>query len=148
VALSTPCGSGSNANPRLILHGWPASASRKVMLPYPVAECRYVHRLNVCESTSRCPEKTVKKLLLICALISLTSYAAVADAQTNQQLTRAQVKQELIEMEQAGYDPGGNQLDYPANLQAARERVEAEHMTQANDQEQTASAAVEGQASN
>jgi hypothetical protein len=90
----------------------------------------------------------VKKLLLICALISLTSYAAVADAQTNQQLTRAQVKQELIEMEQAGYDPGGNQLDYPANLQAARERVEAEHMTQANDQEQTASAAVEGQASN
>jgi energy-converting hydrogenase Eha subunit F len=93
------------------------------------------------------PESTVKKLLIICALISLTSYTAVADAQATQPLTRAQVKQELVELEQAGYDPGGNPLDYPANLQVARERVEAEHMARANDQEQTASAAVKGQAS-
>jgi hypothetical protein len=94
------------------------------------------------------PESIVKKLLLICALISLTSYTAVADAQATQPLTPAQVKQELIEMEQAGYDPAGNQLDYPANLKVARERVEAQHMARANDQEQTASAAVKGQASN
>ena len=31
----TPCGSGSNANPRLIQHGRPATTSRKVILPKP-----------------------------------------------------------------------------------------------------------------
>jgi hypothetical protein len=33
VPLCTPCGSGSNANPRLIPHGGPAADSRKVILP-------------------------------------------------------------------------------------------------------------------
>ncbi len=35
MALSTPCGTGSNANPRLTPHVRPAYASRKVILPGP-----------------------------------------------------------------------------------------------------------------
>ncbi|WP_211254134.1 recombinase family protein [Paraburkholderia nodosa] len=44
VALSTPCGSGSDANPRLIPHAGPAHASRKVILPYPI--------VRICAATS------------------------------------------------------------------------------------------------
>lgn len=40
-------------------------------------------------------------------------------------VTRAQVKQQLVELEQAGYNPTGAQLNYPADLQAAQARVNA-----------------------
>jgi Domain of unknown function (DUF4148) len=83
----------------------------------------------------------MKTMLLSCALICAASYAAVANAQVVGQRTRAQVTQELTEMEQAGYDPGGNQLDYPANLEAARERLESERVARLSNDEQTASAA-------
>ncbi|MGQ7932534.1 DUF4148 domain-containing protein [Paraburkholderia sediminicola] len=51
-------------------------------------------------------------------------------AQTSQTpLTRAQVKRELVQLEQAGYDPRVNQLDYLASLEAAQRRVASAQAT-------------------
>ena len=58
--------------------------------------------------------------LLVAPVLSL--------AQTNdtRPLTRAEVKQHLIELEQAGYNPATeSDWKYPANLQAAENRVQA-----------------------
>jgi hypothetical protein len=52
---------------------------------------------------------------------------AVSFAQSNQPLTRAQVKAELVQIEAAGYNPAtANDYDYPANIQAAEARVAAQ----------------------
>ena len=43
-------------------------------------------------------------------------------------LTRAQVKAELIQLEQAGYSPAtGEDANYPADIQAAEAKVAAQH---------------------
>ncbi|WP_175921797.1 DUF4148 domain-containing protein [Burkholderia latens] len=48
-------------------------------------------------------------------------------AQSNAPLTRAQVREELIRLEAAGYDPSkGDDGEYPADIQAAQARVAAE----------------------
>jgi hypothetical protein len=53
-------------------------------------------------------------------------------AQTQQSgLTRAQVKQELIELEAAGYNPAtANPYDYPQNIQKAERIVWQKHQQQ------------------
>lgn len=48
-------------------------------------------------------------------------------AQSNAPLTRAQVREHLIEVEKAGYNPSSNSFDYPVNLQAAEARVAAQN---------------------
>ena len=48
-------------------------------------------------------------------------------AQSNAPLTRAQVREELMRLEAAGYDPSkGDDGEYPADIQAAMARVAAE----------------------
>ncbi|MGU2419692.1 DUF4148 domain-containing protein [Burkholderia cenocepacia] len=47
--------------------------------------------------------------------------------QSNGPLTRAQVRAELIQLEQAGYRPGLSDPTYPANIQAAEARVQAQN---------------------
>ncbi len=44
--------------------------------------------------------------------------------QTSDSLTRAAVKADLVQMEQAGYNPEGDRTSYPAQTQAAEQRVE------------------------
>ncbi|SIT51167.1 conserved exported hypothetical protein [Paraburkholderia piptadeniae] len=53
----------------------------------------------------------------------------VSFAQSNQPLTRAQVREELIELEKAGYNPAtaDDDVNYPADIQAAEARVAAQH---------------------
>ncbi|WJF92088.1 DUF4148 domain-containing protein [Paraburkholderia bonniea] len=66
---------------------------------------------------------------LISALALATTLAAVpmvSFAQNSQPLTRAEVRGELIQLEQAGYKPNEDRLDYPVNIQAAERRVSAE----------------------
>ena len=49
-------------------------------------------------------------------------------AQSNGPVTRAQVRAELFQLEQAGYDPSrGEDADYPADIQAAEARVAAQN---------------------
>jgi len=49
-------------------------------------------------------------------------------AQSNQPVTRAQVRAELVQLEKAGYNPAtANKYDYPAEIQAAEARVAAQN---------------------
>lgn len=54
----------------------------------------------------------------------------VSFAQSNQPLTRAQVREQLIVLEKAGWRPYmnmGNNPNYPAGIQAAEAHVAAQH---------------------
>ncbi|CAG9243793.1 DUF4148 domain-containing protein [Paraburkholderia caribensis] len=80
----------------------------------------------------------MKGLFLMAAITMVTAtHAADSVAQTLDR--RAQLKEELAQMEQAGYDPAGNQIDYPANVQAAREKIVSARLEKNQDSEQTAS---------
>lgn len=69
------------------------------------------------------------KSLIQAVVIAATLAAPVAVfAQSNQPLTRAQVREELIQIEKAGYNPASsNPYEYPANIQAAEARVAAQN---------------------
>ncbi|RKP43862.1 DUF4148 domain-containing protein [Trinickia fusca] len=62
-------------------------------------------------------------VLLSCALAA----PAVSFAEANQPVTRAQVGTELKQLEDAGYRPSGNDTVYPADIQAAQQRVQAQN---------------------
>lgn len=50
--------------------------------------------------------------------------ASFAQATNNGPATRAQVRQELIQLEQAGYNPAARDPMYPDDIQAAEQRVQ------------------------
>lgn len=65
------------------------------------------------------------------AAVALAFAAPVASfAQSNQPVTRAQVREEIVQLEKAGYNPGVvNDTTYPADIQAAEARVAARNGT-------------------
>ncbi|MGF6723996.1 FlaG/FlaF family flagellin (archaellin) [Paraburkholderia sp. GAS41] len=70
----------------------------------------------------------MKSLIKAVALAVVLAAPVVSFAQTNQPLTRAQVRSELIQLEKAGYNPAtADDYDYPANIQAAEARVAAQN---------------------
>ena len=70
--------------------------------------------------------KSLVKAVVIAAVLA----APVASfAQSTQPVTRAQVRAELVQLEKAGYQPGQSDPYYPANLQAAQARVDAQNGT-------------------
>ncbi|HEY3598340.1 MAG TPA: DUF4148 domain-containing protein [Paraburkholderia sp.] len=66
----------------------------------------------------------MKRTLLAALLVSVLTVPAVSFAA--QPLTRAQVRAELVELQQAGYR-GDTETSYPAAIQAAEERVAGNH---------------------
>ncbi|CAB3661939.1 DUF4148 domain-containing protein [Trinickia soli] len=54
------------------------------------------------------------------------SLASFAQTTNNGPVTRAQVRQELIQLEQAGYNPAQRDPMYPDDIQAAEQRVHQE----------------------
>jgi hypothetical protein len=63
---------------------------------------------------------------LICAVFAVAVLAAptLSFAQaTNAPVTRAEVKADLARVEQAGYRPASNDLNYPADIQTAEARI-------------------------
>jgi hypothetical protein len=70
----------------------------------------------------------MKSLIKAVAIAAILAAPVVSFAQqSNQPLTRAEVRQQLIELEQAGYNPArANDYDYPADIQAAEARVAAQ----------------------
>jgi hypothetical protein len=62
--------------------------------------------------------------LIVAAAIALP---ALSFAQSNQPLTRAEVRAELVQLEKAGYNPAGDETQYPRNIEAAEARVSARH---------------------
>jgi hypothetical protein len=70
------------------------------------------------------------KTLISAVVVAAALVAPVASfAQSNQPLTRADVRTQLVQLEKAGYNPIGDHVDYPANLQAAQARVDAQNGT-------------------
>ncbi|OAJ53105.1 hypothetical protein A6V36_12145 [Paraburkholderia ginsengiterrae] len=70
------------------------------------------------------------KTLISAVVVAAALVAPVASfAQSNQPVTRAQVRAELVQLEKAGYNPAGDNITYPAQLQAAQARVDAQEGT-------------------
>ncbi|WP_310630874.1 DUF4148 domain-containing protein [Paraburkholderia sp.] len=68
------------------------------------------------------------KLVQSLVVAALVAVPALSFAQSNVQnapITRAEVKAELVQLQQAGYNPASDNTQYPANLQAALARVSA-----------------------
>ncbi|SAK49681.1 membrane protein [Caballeronia temeraria] len=63
------------------------------------------------------------------AAVALAFAAPVASfAQSNQPLTRAEVREQIVQLEKAGYNPGVvSDSKYPADIQAAEARVSAQN---------------------
>ncbi|PCE25054.1 hypothetical protein BWP39_11050 [Paraburkholderia acidicola] len=80
----------------------------------------------------------MKSLIKAVALAAILAAPVVSFAQSNQPLTRAQVRAELVQIEKAGYNPAtANDYDYPANIQAAEAKVAAENGAAENGAAQT-----------
>ncbi|MBV8626528.1 MAG: DUF4148 domain-containing protein [Paraburkholderia sp.] len=70
----------------------------------------------------------MKSLIKAVAIAAVLAAPVVSFAQTNQPVTRAQVRAELVQLEKAGYNPSQrDDATYPAELQAAEARVAAQN---------------------
>jgi hypothetical protein len=70
--------------------------------------------------------RTLIQAALVAALAAAPAFAfaQAADTSGNVPLTRAQVKAELVQLEQAGYNPAmADDATYPRDIQAAEARV-------------------------
>ncbi|WP_144144013.1 DUF4148 domain-containing protein [Paraburkholderia sp. BCC1884] len=71
---------------------------------------------------------TIRRAALIAAMLAIP---AAAFAQTSTAITRADVRADLVRVEQAGYMPGdGDATNYPADIQAAEARVSTQASAQ------------------
>jgi hypothetical protein len=71
-------------------------------------------------------EAIMKSSIGVVLVASLLSTPLVAFAQTNAPLTRAQVRDELVQLRNAGYNGNASDTAYPADLEAALTRVAAQ----------------------
>lgn len=73
------------------------------------------------------------KKALVCIALAAGALAApvVSFAQSNAPLTRAEVRADLVRVEQAGYNPSlGDDANYPADIQAAEAKIAAQNPSQ------------------
>jgi Domain of unknown function (DUF4148) len=68
--------------------------------------------------------KSLFPALLIASALAAPTFAF---AQDNAPVTRAEVRAQLTQLEQAGYNPATNDNYYPQALQAAEQRVDAKN---------------------
>ncbi|SAK54200.1 membrane protein [Caballeronia hypogeia] len=72
----------------------------------------------------------MKSVVIAVAAASALSLPLAAFSQTDPSLTRAQVRAELQQFEQAGYDPAkSDDATYPGDIQAAAARIPADSST-------------------
>ena len=70
----------------------------------------------------------MKSLIQAVVLAAAIAAPIASFAQSNEPVTRAQVRAELVQLEQAGYNPTrGADPYYPADIQAAEARVAAQN---------------------
>lgn len=65
------------------------------------------------------------KLVQSLIVAALVSVPVVSFAQAEQPVTRAEVRAELVQLQKAGYNGGGDDAQYPQDLQAALSRIDA-----------------------
>lgn len=68
----------------------------------------------------------VKPLVGTLLVSTLLEPLASLGQETNESLTRAQVREQIVQLEQAGYTPGSFDPHYPERIQAAQARVNGE----------------------
>jgi protein-disulfide isomerase len=74
----------------------------------------------------------MKSLIKAIAIAAVLAVPAVSFAQSNQPVTRAEVRAQLVQLEKAGYNPtDSDDAHYPAAIQAAESRVAASQVAQA-----------------
>ncbi|NML30031.1 DUF4148 domain-containing protein [Paraburkholderia antibiotica] len=78
----------------------------------------------------------MKSLIKAVAIAAVLAAPVVSFAQSSEQpATRADVRNQLIQLEQAGYNPSvSNDPNYPADVQAAEQRVQAQNPSVAQTQ--------------
>ncbi|HEY2024832.1 DUF4148 domain-containing protein [Paraburkholderia sp.] len=78
----------------------------------------------------------MKSLFKAVAIAAVLAAPVVSFAQSSQQpVTRAEVRNQLIQLEQAGYSPAtSNDSSYPGDIQAAERRVQAQNPSVAQTQ--------------
>lgn len=65
-------------------------------------------------------------------MIAIAPAISFAQSVHNGPVTRAQVLQELVDLESVGYNPAmANEVNYPENVQAAMRRLEAKRANEA-----------------
>jgi hypothetical protein len=69
----------------------------------------------------------MKSLIQAVALAVVLAAPVVSFAQSNSSVTRAEVRADLVQLEKAGYNPTGDEINYPQNIQAAEARVSAQN---------------------
>jgi len=70
----------------------------------------------------------MKSLIKAVAIAAVLAIPAVSFAQSNQPVTRAQVRAELVQLEKAGYNPAtASDPTYPEDIQAAEAKVHAQN---------------------
>ena len=70
------------------------------------------------------------KNALVCFALAAGTLAApvLSFAQSNAPVTRAEVRADLVRVEQAGYNPStGDDINYPAGIQAAEAKIAAQN---------------------
>ncbi|RQH05442.1 DUF4148 domain-containing protein [Paraburkholderia dinghuensis] len=72
----------------------------------------------------------MKSFLKAVAVAAVLAVPAISFAQQQQPLTRAQVRDELVQFRAAGYDPA-DWMHYPENAQAAEAKIQAQKAGQA-----------------
>jgi len=69
----------------------------------------------------------MKSLIKAVAIAAVLAIPAVSFAQSNQPVTRAEVRAQLVQLEKAGYNPAdSSDAHYPAAIQKAEARVAAD----------------------
>jgi hypothetical protein len=78
-------------------------------------------------------EVNMKSSIYAVLVVSVSVLAApiISFAQQSGPVTREQVRNELVQLQQAGYDGNAGDATYPANLQAALARVAEQNQAQA-----------------
>lgn len=81
-------------------------------------------------------DRSLRNLAVAGAILMSTSVGVFAQTMPDpatHRVTRAEVMNELYELEAAGYNPSqGDDGSYPADIQAAQEKVAAKHQAERN----------------
>jgi hypothetical protein len=69
----------------------------------------------------------MKSLIKAAVVAAVLAAPVVSFAQSNQPVTRAQVREELVQLQKAGYSPLDDRNSYPVHIQAAEARIAAQN---------------------
>jgi len=73
----------------------------------------------------------MKSLIKAAVVAAVLAAPVLSFAQSNQPLTRAQVREELVQLHNVGYSPLDDRTEYPTHIQAAEARIAAQNATTA-----------------